>query len=323
MSNVAPANYSPQQLKQAVEWFVKLQSEQCSENDRVLFDKWFLKHENHKVAFEQAEQIWANIDDLKFIPLSSLDAARSAKPIKSNLVKLASCILFIFSALITGGIWLDHNAETVIYSTEIGEHRCVDLADNSHIDLNTNTRVSVRMSLLGRKVDLIQGEAQFEVSHNPFRPFTVTVGDLNIRDIGTVFNVRKQVQGAIVSVLEGEVELNNGRNVSNESLVAGNQRNYTEHSGLGILQKVEPEKISAWINGHLVFTRASLSDVIVELERYHNVHFIFYDKNLAKETLSGTFNSSDLNPFLHALETMLPIQVKRNGQQIELRRWVR
>ena len=323
MSNVAPANYSPQQLKQAVEWFVKLQSEQCSENDRVLFDKWFLKHENHKVAFEQAEQIWANMDDLKFIPLSSLDAARSAKPIKSKVVKLASCFLFVFSTLITGGVWLEHNTEIVIYSTEIGEHRCVDLADNSHIDLNTNTRVSVRMSLLGRKVDLIQGEAQFEVSHNPFRPFTVTVGDLNIRDIGTVFNVRKQVQGAIVSVLEGEVELNNGRNVSNESLVAGNQRNYTEHSGLGILQKVEPEKISAWINGHLVFTRASLSDVIVELERYHNVHFIFYDKNLAKETLSGTFNSSDLNPFLHALETMLPIQVKRNGQQIELRRWVR
>ena len=323
MSNVAPANYSPQQLKQAVEWFVKLQSEQCSENDRVLFDKWFLKHKNHKVAFEQAEQIWANMDDLKFIPLSSLDAARSAKPIKSKVVKLASCFLFVFSTLITGGVWLEHNTEIVIYSTEIGEHRCVDLADNSHIDLNTNTRVSVRMSLLGRKVDLIQGEAQFEVSHNPFRPFTVTVGDLNIRDIGTVFNVRKQVQGAIVSVLEGEVELNNGRNVSNESLVAGNQRNYTEHSGLGILQKVEPEKISAWINGHLVFTRASLSDVIVELERYHNVHFIFYDKNLAKETLSGTFNSSDLNPFLHALETMLPIQVKRNGQQIELRRWVR
>ena len=323
MSNVAPANYSPQQLKQAVEWFVKLQSEQCSENDRVLFDKWFLKHKNHKVAFEQDEQIWANMDDLKFIPLSSLDAARSAKPIKSKVVKLASCFLFVFSTLITGGVWLEHNTEIVIYSTEIGEHRCVDLADNSHIDLNTNTRVSVRMSLLGRKVDLIQGEAQFEVSHNPFRPFTVTVGDLNIRDIGTVFNVRKQVQGAIVSVLEGEVELNNGRNVSNESLVAGNQRNYTEHSGLGILQKVEPEKISAWINGHLVFTRASLSDVIVELERYHNVHFIFYDKNLAKETLSGTFNSSDLNPFLHALETMLPIQVKRNGQQIELRRWVR
>ena len=35
MSNVAPANYSPQQLKQAVEWFVKLQSEQCSEKERA------------------------------------------------------------------------------------------------------------------------------------------------------------------------------------------------------------------------------------------------------------------------------------------------
>jgi transmembrane sensor len=202
----------------------------------------------------------------------------------------------------------------------MGERRRIELADNSAIDLNTDTRVSVRMSLLQRHVVLTQGEALFEVSHNRLRPFTVLVGDLRIRDVGTRFNVRKQIKGATISVLEGEVELNNGQSVINEHLVAGNQRNYSETSGLGQIEAVEAGKLSGWVNGQLVFTRTPLREVMAELERYHPVQFTFADPKLARETLSGTFNSDDIDPFLHALETILPIRAKRNGQQIQLRR---
>ncbi|MEI6069154.1 MAG: DUF4974 domain-containing protein [Methylococcaceae bacterium] len=63
-----------------------------------------------------------------------------------------------------------------------------------------------------------------------------------------------------------------------------------------------------------------MSEVTAELERYHPVQFTFSDQKLANETLSGTFDSTDIDPFLHALEAMLPVQAKRNGQQIQLRR---
>jgi transmembrane sensor len=120
--------------------------------------------------------------------------------------------------------------------------------------------------------------------------------------------------------LEGEVELNNGRSVINEHIVAGRQLLYTEAQGLGQPQAVDAGKLTAWVNGHLVFTRTPLREVTAELERYHPVQFVYTDRKLAQETLSGTFNSADIDPFLHALETILPIQVKRNGQQISLRR---
>lgn len=320
MRSSSSSQYNDRQLKQAIEWFVCLQSEQCPADEKLRFETWLAKNDNNRAAFAEAERVWANMDDLKFMPISGLAEARSAKPRKSLAAQLVSLAFIILTSALLGGAWLEYSAETINYATRMGEHRRIELADNSYIDLNTDTRVSVKISLLQRNVVLIQGEALFEVSHNRLRPFTVNVGNLQIRDVGTRFNVRKQTKGTTISVLEGEVELNNGKNVINEHLVAGNQRSYTETAGLGQLQTVEADQLTAWVNGQLIFKRTPLREVAAELERYHPVQFTFADTKLAQETLSGTFNSDDIDPFLHALETILPIRAKRNGQQIQLRR---
>ncbi|NOT84444.1 MAG: DUF4974 domain-containing protein [Methylococcaceae bacterium] len=95
---------------------------------------------------------------------------------------------------------------------------------------------------------------------------------------------------------------------------------YALNDGLKQAQALETEQVTAWQQGHLVFKRTPLRDIVAELERYHPVQFVLADARLAGETLSGTFDSDDLEPFLHALETILPVRAKRNGQQIELRR---
>lgn len=320
MRTSSSSQYSERQLKQAIEWFVCLQSEQCPAEALRRFEAWLAKNDNHRAAYAEAERVWSNTDDLKFMPIPGLAEARLAKPRKALTAQLASWAFFILSSAFLGGAWLEYSAETIDYVTRLGEHRRIELADNSIIDLNTDSRVSVRMSLLQRNVVVTQGEALFEVNHNRLRPFTVKVADLRIRDVGTRFNVHKHVNGATISVLEGEVELNNGHGVINEHLGAGNQRSYSETSGLGRLETVEAGNLTAWVNGQLVFKHTPLLEVMAELERYHPLQFTFADPQLAQETLSGTFNSDDINPFLHALETILPVQAKRNGQQILLRR---
>jgi len=313
------ASYSERQLKQAIEWFVRLHAESCPAEDRLRFEAWRSKHEGHRAAYAEAERIWVQMDTLQGMAVSGLAEARAAKPRKPAAVFSALALLLCTSALL-GGAWLEYSAQTVSYATRIGERRRIELADNSHIDLNTDTRVSVRLSLLRRRVVLTQGEAQFDVSHDRLRPFTVQVGDLRIRDVGTRFNVRKQTHGATVSVLEGEVELNDGRAVAGERLGAGSQRGYTESAGLGRLQAVEADQLTAWVRGQLVFKQTPLREVAAELERYHPVRFTFADPKLAQETLSGTFDADDIAPFLHALEHILPVQAKRNGWKIQLQR---
>jgi transmembrane sensor len=320
MRHSSSSQYSTQQFKQAIEWFVCLQSEHCSSEEQSHFEAWLAKNDNHYAAYEEAQRVWANMDGLKSLPIPGLDEARSAKPRKSTVAQFASLVFFILTTTLLAGTWLEYSAHTINYVTLMGEHRSVELADNSHINLNTDTRLSVRISLLHRDVVLTQGEALFDVTHSQLRSFNVQVGDLSIRDVGTRFNVRKQAQGATISVLEGEVELNNDRSVNKERLVAGHQLSYTETSGLGQLGDLETDKVTAWLNGQLVFKHTPLREVMAELERYHPIQFNFVDPKLAQETLSGTFNSDDIDPFLHALESILPIQAKRIGQQIQVRR---
>lgn len=318
MSAAAPA-YTQKQLKQAIEWFVKLQAETCPPEQRQRFQQWLAKHPAHPAAYAQAQGIWSGLDTLKGLDLPALKIARSAK-VNAWRNKAASAAL----CLLLGGIlstgYLQYNAETVYYTTQLGERRTIELADHSQITLNTNTRISVKISLFQRQVTLTQGEAMFTVQHERLCPFSVQANTLQIRDIGTRFNVKLHPERINVAVLEGEVELDDGRSVRHQPLTAGKQVVYTFNHGLKQTQALETEQVTAWQQGHLVFKRTPLREVVAELERYHPVQFVLADTKLANETLSGTFDSDDLEPFLHALETILPVHAKRKGQQIMLRR---
>jgi len=310
--------HTPQQLKQAVTWFVRLQSEQCSEQDQQLFATWLAKNSAHRAAYTKAEQLWGTMDNLKTLDdIPALTQARNAKPEKSHLATIAS---FVLMTLLCGAAYTEYSAETLTYTTVQGEHQHIVLADNSQVDLNTNTQLRVKISLLQRQVQLVQGEALFTVSHEPLRHFTVQADSLRIRDIGTRFNVHLEPERVAVAVLEGEVELDDGQSVNHQSLLAGNQRVYTKNTGLSQSETVTPDTITAWLNGHLVFKRAPLRQVTAELERYHPVKFVFANQELAQETLSGTFEAHNLEPFLHAVETLLPVRAKHQGNTIFLQR---
>lgn len=308
-------HYSQRQLKQAVTWFVRLQSEQCSEQDQQLFAAWLAKDSAHQAAYSKAEQLWGHFDNLKTLEnIPALNKARHARAEKLSLSTIASLLLI---TALCGVAYTEYSAETLTYTTGHGEHQHLVLADNSQLDLNTNTRLQVRISLLQRQIQLVQGEALFNVNHE-WRPFAVQANNLYIRDIGTRFNVHLEPERVAVAVLEGEVELDDGQSVHQQSLSAGNRRVYTKNTGLTEPEAVTSDTVTAWLNGHLVFKRTPLQQVTAELERYHPVKFVFADPALAQETVSGTFDASNLKPFLHALETMLPVRTKQQGKSILL-----
>ena len=91
-------------------------------------------------------------------------------------------------------------------STAVGEQRSITLADGSLIKLNTRTTIRHRFDESTRRVELIEGEALFDVARDEQRPFIVTAGATEVRVLGTSFNVYKQSDlEATVSVLEGRV----------------------------------------------------------------------------------------------------------------------
>jgi len=299
---------SARQIKQAMEWFVLLQSEQCDNDEHLRFAEWLAHSEANRAAYSEVEGLWSGMDGLKALPRHQLAAVgRAGASMRSGI------ILMLLVALPCGGWWLDYRVQPTLYATAQGKRNVVTLEDGSRIDLNTATRLSVRITPFRREVALEQGEALFDVAHETLRPFSVQAGGLRIRDIGTRFNVYKKPAETLVDVLEGAVEL------GGERLMQGYRRRYDGNGVLSVRESSDADRAGAWKDGRLVFKRTPLTEVVAELERYHPVHFLFADPRLARETLSGSFDADDLDPFLSAVEKIMPVRVTRTPQQIVLR----
>lgn len=308
-------SFSERSFEQAVTWFVALQSEDCDQRQQERFQRWLRKHPSHADAYAEAEQLWLNLNPIKSTAITELDAARAGRSRSLRISKSSGLALILASALGMGG-WLDYRVEPEIYSTGIGQRQSITLADGSRIELNAASRLSSRVTWCRRQMQLLDGEALFTVAHEPFRPFTVQADRLQIRDIGTRFAVKQQAKTVRVSVLEGEVELKPNRAWLGQRLKAGESRRLDQSGHLLSIEKIQPEQEAAWVDGKLIFDHTPLGEVIAEVERHHPLHFSFTDAGLASQTLSGSFNAADLQPFLRAVEATLPIRVKRHKQTV-------
>ncbi|OAI18972.1 hypothetical protein A1507_08715 [Methylomonas koyamae] len=314
MTDTTPAQ---RHLKQATTWFVALQSSRVDPEQRRQFERWLAASPLHRQAFSEVEQVWGNLDALKSADLPELEQARTARPPRWRHGRpLLSGLLL---AVTLAAARQEFSAPTTSYQTGIGERREIALADGSRLQLNTATRLRARVTWLRREIELEQGEAVFDVAHERLRPFRVHAGKLQISDIGTLFNVRHQdAGGTSVSVLEGEVELRVGRSWLGEILSAGFRRRLDAEGRWHGPEKIDAEPVLAWTRGQLLFNHTPLAEVTKELERYHNLHFVLADPSLAQQTLSGRFDAGDLQPFLQALQSMLPVRVQRGKDTIVL-----
>jgi transmembrane sensor len=308
-------------LKQALEWFFMLQSEDCTDEDRRHFNLWYGQSEENRAAYAHAERLWSTQDQLKNEKdIPGLERARRGRPRRSAARVLGiSVLLLVSSALVVLG-WMEYSAETMTYSTGQGERQAVLLGDGTAVDLNTATRLHAKISLLRRTIMLDGGEAIFNVHHESLRPFNVQAGRLAIRDIGTRFSVRRDDDTVTVAVLQGAIEMNGKR------LDEGYQRNYQPDTGLSSIQPIDAEQIEAWKHGRLVLRKSSLREVIAELERYHPVRIVLADPSIARQTLSGTFDTDDLELFLASVGKILPIHVQSlpsQGERIFLIEWAK
>ncbi|MBL8501441.1 MAG: FecR domain-containing protein [Nitrosomonas sp.] len=306
-------------LKQALEWFFLLQSESCTDENRQQFNRWYHKNEANQAAYAHAERLWSDLNQLKEkTDIPGLKQARRTRSRRSSARALGLAAFILIASVLTSIGWMEYSAETVTYATRKGERRTVALSDGSSIDLNTATRLQVKISLLQRKITLDAGEAIFDVHHEWLRSFKVQAGNLTIHDIGTRFNVRLHNNAVSVAVLQGAVEING------ERMDEGYQRNYQAGKSLSHMQPIDVEHIEAWKHGRLIFRQSPLNEVVTELERYHSVRFLFADPVIAHETMSGTFDTNDLDLFLTSVEKILPVKVKHLPQeQIFLFDWAR
>lgn len=205
----------------------------------------------------------------------------------------------------------------VAYSNEVGEIRTVSLADDSRITLNSDSRIEINYSDDERAVSLIRGEAEFDVAHQPDRPFVVSVMGNLVRAVGTAFNIEIGHERVEVLVTDGMIEVTNAEDTAVTSLaskVVAGQVLVIDADEIPVISQLGSDDIAvklSWQRGELVFTGESLDEVVAEVSRYTGISIVIVDETIMKIPIGGRFPTGDVENLLNILEEGFDIQVLR------------
>lgn len=194
------------------------------------------------------------------------------------------------------------NAELVYntLSTPKGRQFHMTLADGSKIWLNAGSSVKFPAVFHGseRKV-FITGEAYFEVSRNHASPFIVIVNNrADIKVLGTSFNVNayENEDQLNTTLVDGSIQVSvaNATNTPKPATVVlkpgqqariGNSGN-APSTGISVSNDVDLDKVTAWKNGYFNFGKASLREVMRQLERWYDIEVV-YEKDVPNPQFYG------------------------------------
>ncbi|UZE20233.1 FecR domain-containing protein [Pseudomonas sp. B21-054] len=293
----------PSLLDQARQWQVLLHSGRATAADRAAAQAWRQAAPEHEQALREVEGLWSLLGQIERPAeqpqVRALRRRRWAAP-------LACAAMLLLALWLPRGIWIGLYADI---STQPGEVRELRLADGSLLTLNGDSALDWQFVDGRREVRLYRGEADFQIAHDPARPFIVRAGEAHIRVTGTRFDVRLEEGGVDLAVSEGRVLASSeGR----EPLpVVGGQQVQWRGGELQAPQALDARQRLGWQRGKLVFRDQPLEHVFAELERSQSARVLFVDEAARAVQVTGVFALNDPEAVLRAVETTLPVSLVR------------
>ena len=348
---------------EAAAWHVRFENGEVDESDSAYLD-WLAAAPEHRDAMARAQAVsylFAGQAAAPEIVKMRRDALhRSARTAAGRwavfrlggkrwaAAGLAACAVALIVAPIAYQTASGPDpAETIVaaaqsYETGIAETRTVTLADNSRVSLDATTQIEVAYGPEARDIELLRGQAHFDVAHDPMRPFRVTAGDQTVIATGTAFNVEMVGDQVLVTLLEGEVVVretapSGGENtpeapdvvaperVPSITLSPGQQLSARRRADAApsvpmVDETANLEKANAWRQGRVFLDGDSLGSAVARMNRYSRIRISVADDALEELRMSGVFNAGDTDAFIEAVESYFPVDAHRlSASSIELR----
>ena len=169
----------------------------------------------------------------------------------------------------------------------------------------------------------MDGEAYFEVAHDKRAPFVVSTGGLDIRVLGTRFNVHNDPERNSVTtvLLEGSVEAASRGRTRNTALLHPSQQLVfdTQTENMLLTDIPSAERSINWIHGRFSFEHSTFEEIVRELTRYYNVDIRFQDDGLRQMRFSGDFQVEDgIYHIMSVLQLTYKFNYRIVGNDIEI-----
>lgn len=185
------------------------------------------------------------------------------------------------------------------------------LSDGTHVYLNAGSTLRFPVNFIkGMKREVyLEGEAFFEVSKDKLHPFIVNANAINVKVLGTKFNVSSYAEDKEVStvLVEGSVSLNNDAKPNEKTmLIPGYKGAWSKTSDKILLEKVDTSLYTNWMKGELVFKNVAFQAIIKKLERTYNVKIINHDEELNHTEINASFNKNieNINSVMNAISSV-------------------
>lgn len=241
---------------------------------------------------------------------------------------LAACLLVI--AVTTGALYLEeglpgdmlHHVAWEKHKAPPGMRRQIDLPDGTRVWLNAGSELRYPAAFSGTLREVfLEGEAFFDVVDNASRPFVVHAAGLDIKVLGTSFNVRSYASESVVetTLIEGKVSIasSGSDSLQHVTLLPNQKASYRKDLRTIALGEVEDAgDYTGWKNGWMIFDDKPFSYIKETLERWYDVEIVMEDERSLTCTFSGKFKDKTLQEVLDIFKNTEAINYRIDGDQV-------
>lgn len=324
---------------QAAEWFIRLRDRDLTAADRRKYMRWLKYSPSHIAEFMRLCQLYGRVKRAKvptllpedeasnIIALGSTEQLSLEEPPRRRVFEshgfrfaAAACCVALMGVIAN----IAFSSNTI--ETRLGEWRQVQLADGSVVSVGANTLLQVDFERGVRRVHLQRGEAMFQVTKDPARPFIVNADSAAVRAVGTRFGVDRREDSVRVTVAEGQVAVLRGVQAA-----AALERLVDMNVALALVkdervdvpvnaptiplrrEKVNSMQALAWAKGQLIFQNETLGEAVQEFNRRNRVQIRVDDPAIAAWHVCCVFDAADPEAFAKVIALDDAIRVVHDG----------
>lgn len=315
----------------ASRWVPRLASG-LSAAEEEQFEAWVEADPRHAVVLAEQQAVWDRFGSLAGAADGTApdpDRFAPAEKSRGRWLRVAAPFLAAAAALAFGlMVWPSRPSRSdpppvarVALPTPLEQRT---LPDGSSVELNRGAEIAVAFTPASRRVQLLRGEANFTVAKSVV-PFVVLVDGIEVRAVGTAFNVRFDAAAVEVVVTQGKVQVTPR---SDPATAAPPPRLPILEAGHRALVSLAPQPVAtristltaeemesrlAWRPKVLDFDDAPLAAIVAEFNRRNPIHLVIRDQSLGALRLNASFRSDNMEGFVRLLESHFGIQTEPLG----------
>lgn len=302
--------------EQAVDWAIRLHDGDLTAAERQALDEWVSENPEHAAALERARRLLGDTGSLLVA-----DPGFTRRQLRRGRTGGIPTVTILLASLIGGGlfvsldglIWLKADVTSAASETPV-----ITLTDGSRVHLNGKSAIAEHFSAGERRIELLKGEAYFEVTEDVDRPFIVQAGGGEVKVTGTAFDVNLVDGGTEVAVTQHGVVVTGRDEMQSVRVEAGEAVFYDTAGAIGSVETLPADLAAPWRSGRLVFERQRLASVAAQIFRHIPGRVVVARPSIANKRISGSFDLSNPADALASFGEVFNVRIVRAGDLLTI-----